>query len=102
MWLKHVTIDIWSFTRSALRTSLTPEVGIRRIRRSTPNIDRALSEAAQVEKVCSAQFPYCKISRIDILRLYNIYFSKKRLHKCNVSILKKIVIKSLFVKLHYY
>jgi len=56
--------------RSALRTSLTPEEGIRRIRRSVPNIDRALKEAAQVEKVCSAQFPYCKISRIDILRVY--------------------------------
>ena len=60
-----------SSSRSALRTSLTPEEGIRRIRRSAPDIDRALSEAAQVEKVCSAQFPYCKISRIDILRLQN-------------------------------
>ena len=59
-------------SRSALRTSLTPEEGIRRIRRSSPNIDRALNEAAQVEKVCSAQFPYCKISRIDILRLQNM------------------------------
>ena len=70
----HVNIVNATFTvlRSALRTSLTPEEGIRRIRRSAPNIDRALSEAAKVEKVCSAQFPYCKISRIDILRLHLI------------------------------
>lgn len=54
--------------RSALRTSLTPEEGIRRLRRSVPDIDLALKEAVQVEKVCSAQFPYCKISRIDILK----------------------------------
>jgi len=56
--------------RSALRTSLTPEEGIRRLRRSVPDIDLALKEAVQVEKVCSRQFPYCKISRIDILRVY--------------------------------
>ena len=68
---------IYLSSRSALRTSLTPEEGIRRIRRSAPNIDRALNEAAQVEKVCSAQFPYCKISRIDILRLQNNIYSTK-------------------------
>lgn len=77
--LKSKLLSNYSYfcSRSALRTSLTPEEGIRRIRRSAPNIDRALNEAAQVEKVCSAQFPYCKISRIDILRLQNMI---ERLH----------------------
>merc|ERR1719367_1924574 len=55
--------------RSALRTSLTPEGGIRRIKRSA-DIDVALKEAVKIEKVCARQFPYCKISRIDILRVY--------------------------------
>lgn len=56
--------------RSALRTSLTPDEGMRRIRRSAEDIDIALKEAVQVDKMCSRQFPYCKISRIDILRVY--------------------------------
>ena len=73
--------------RSALRTSLTPEEGIRRLRRSVPDIDLALKEAVQVEKVCSAQFPYCKISRIDILKWVGtrglIYILKRLTMKWN-------------------
>ena len=65
--MNHITLNT---SRSALRTSLTPEEGIRRLRRSVPDIDLALKEAVQVEKVCSRQFPYCKISRIDILRYF--------------------------------
>ena len=53
-----------------MRTSLTPDEGMRRIRRSAEDIDIALKEAVQVDKMCSRQFPYCKISRIDILRVY--------------------------------
>jgi len=56
--------------RSALRTSLTPEGGIRRIKKRSADIDVALKEAVKIEKVCARQFPYCKISRIDILRVY--------------------------------
>ena len=54
--------------RAGLQASLTPDQGIRRLRRSATRIDAALKEAAQVEKFCSKQFPLCKISRIDILQ----------------------------------
>ena len=54
--------------RSAIRTSLTPDVGMRRLKRSAAGIEAALREATQIEQMCSTQFPYCKISRIDILK----------------------------------
>lgn len=56
--------------RSAIRTSLTPDLGMRRLKRSAADIEAALREATQIEQMCSTQFPYCKISRIDILKVY--------------------------------
>ena len=54
--------------RSAIRTSLTPDTGIRRLKRSASDIEAALREASQIEEMCSKQFPYCKVSRVDILK----------------------------------
>ena len=54
--------------RSAIRTSLTPDSGIRRLKRSASDIESALREASQIEEMCSKQFPYCKVSRVDILK----------------------------------
>jgi len=53
-----------------LQLSLAPKEGMRRLRRSPKNIDAALQEAARVGQFCQKRFPACKISRIDILKVY--------------------------------
>jgi len=53
---------------SLLKSSLGENQGIRRLRRSA--IDAALEEAARVGQFCHKRFPDCKISRIDILKVY--------------------------------
>jgi len=55
---------------SLLKSNLAPKEGIRRLRRSAKNIDAALEEAARVGQFCHKRFPACKISRIDILKVY--------------------------------
>jgi len=55
---------------SLLTASLGEDQGIRRLRRSAKSIDAALQEAAQVGQFCHKRFPDCKISRIDILKVY--------------------------------
>merc|ERR1712083_237058 len=55
---------------SLLSANLGESQGIRRLRRSAKSIDAALQEAAHVGQFCHKRFPDCKISRIDILKVY--------------------------------
>merc|ERR1712083_209729 len=55
---------------SILNANLVESQGIRRLRRSAKSIDAALQEAAHVGQFCHKRFPDCKISRIDILKVY--------------------------------
>jgi len=53
-----------------LQATLAPQGGVRRMRRAAKSIDTALQEAARVGQFCHKKFPACKISRIDILKVY--------------------------------
>jgi len=55
---------------SLLTANLGENQSIRRLRRSAKSIDAALQEAARVGQFCHKRFPDCKISRIDILKVY--------------------------------